>query len=95
MERLNNIVFGILCGLLAPVAFIWLYLYNFYPTDITFFDSIKELWGTALLGKLLLLSVMPDLILTFIFYKQDWFKVGAGIILGIIPYLTASIFMFN
>lgn len=94
MKHFDNIIIGILCGLLLPAAFAWLYLYNFYPKDFSFFETIKELWGSALFGKLLLLSIIPDLVATFIFYKQDWFKIGAGTILGLIPYLIISILMF-
>ncbi len=95
MERVDNIIVGFLGSLILPVIFIWLYLYNFYPNDINFFDSVKELWGSRLFGKLLFLSIIPDLLLTFGFYKFDKFKSGAGAILGMIPYLITSIFMFN
>jgi len=93
-KRFDNIIIGILCGLLLPAGFAWLYLYNFYPNDLSI-ETIKELWGSSLFGKLLLLSIVPDLVTTFISYKQDSFKMGAGIILGMIPYLITSIFMFN
>ncbi|NDV47020.1 hypothetical protein D0T49_08160 [Paludibacter sp. 221] len=95
MKRFNHIITGILCGLLLPLTFLWLYLNNFYPGDASFFDSLRQLWGHVLFGKLLLLSIMPDLVLTFIFYKMDWFKAGAGVIAGMMPYLIISIFMFT
>jgi len=95
MKRFDNIIVGFLCGFLLPTAFLWLYLHRFYPSDLSFIDSIKELWGSALFGKLLFLSITPDLIATFVFYKLDSFKIGAGTILGMIPYLIGSILMFN
>lgn len=95
MQRFNNIIVGFVCGVLLPIAFVWVYLYNYYSSDFSFIESIKNLWGSALFGKLLLLSIVPDMLLTFIFYKLDSFKLGAGVILGMIPYLIISIFMFN
>ena len=89
------IILGILCGLLLPAGFAWLYLYNFYPNDLSFVETIKELWGSPLFGKLLLLAIVPDLVATFIFYKQDSFKIGAGVILGMTPYLITSILMLS
>ena len=89
------IILGILCGLLLPAGFAWLYLYNFYPNDLSFVETIKELWGSPLFGKLLLLAIVPDLVATFIFYKQDSFKIGAGVILGMTPYLIISILMLS
>lgn len=93
MRRLNNTIGGILCGLALPIVFIWIYLYNFYPGEAGIIASAKSLWGSALFGKLLLLSLMPDLILTFIFYKRDSFKFGAGVITGMLPFLILSIMM--
>ena len=46
-----------------------------------------------MLGKLLLLSIMPNLVGVFIFYKQDNFKLGIGMITGALPYLVGAMFM--
>jgi len=46
-----------------------------------------------LLGKLLLLSAMPNLVLVFVFYKSDSFKIATGVLMGGMPYFITSIFM--
>jgi len=93
MARFNHFLYGFIPGLLLPLAFMWLYLNRFYPDDLSFFETLKQLYPGVLLGKLLILSVMPDLILVFAFYKTDSFKIATGALLGGMPYFIASIFM--
>ena len=93
MARFNHFLYGFIPGLLLPLAFMWVYLDRFYPDDLSFFETLKQLYPGVLLGKLLILSVMPDLILVFAFYKTDSFKIATGALLGGMPYFIASIFM--
>ena len=93
MARFNHFLYGFIPGLVLPVAFMWLYLNRFYPDDLGFIEIIKHVYPSPLLGKMCLLGVMPDLLLVFIFYKSDSFKIATGVLLGGMPYLVASIFM--
>jgi len=93
MQRFNHFIYGLIPGLLLPVAFMWLYLNRFFPTHLSFFESVKQLYPGILLGKLLLLSIMPDLILVYVFYKSDSFKIASGVMIGAMPYLVSSFFM--
>ncbi|HJV76992.1 MAG TPA: hypothetical protein VJ602_01320 [Paludibacter sp.] len=93
MARFNHFLYGLVPGLLLPLAFMWAYLNRFYPGDLSFFETLKLLYPGILLGKLLLLSVMPNLVLVFVFYKSDSFKIAAGMLLGGMPYFIGSIFM--
>ncbi len=89
----NHFLTGFIPGLALPILFTWLYINRFYPLDLAFFDIIKQLFPGVLLGKTLLLAIMPNLIGVFIFYKQDNFKLGIGFMTGALPYLVASMFM--
>jgi len=93
MARFNHFLYGLIPGLILPLLFMWVYLNRFYPADLSFFETIKQLYPGILLGKLLLLSVMPNLVLVFIFYKSDNFKIATGVLLGAMPYFIGSIFM--
>ena len=93
MKRFNNFLYGFVPGLILPVLFMWVYLNRFYPNDLSFFDILRELYPGILLGKLLLLSAMPNLVLVFVFYKSDSFKIATGVLIGGMPYFIASIFM--
>lgn len=94
-EKTGNILLGLLLGIALPVLFMWVYTNNFYPGANSLKEVVSALYPGALLGKLTLLSLTPDLIVAFIFYKFDKFKWGGGVILGAIPYLIFSIYMFN
>lgn len=93
MARFNKFLYGFIPGLLLPVIFMWAYLNRFYPNDLSFFETIKQLYPSALMGKLLLLSIMPDLLFVFVFYKSDSFKLATGMMIGGMPYFIGSIFM--
>jgi len=94
MKQVKLILAGLLIGLISPILFLWLYLHFFFPLDLPFLEIIKKLFPGILMGKLLLLSIVPDLFIGFIFYKLEYFKLASGIVLGSIPYLIISIFMF-
>ena len=93
MVRFNHFLYGFVPGLLLPVSFIWVYLNQFYPGDLSFFETLKQLYPGVLMGKLLLLSIMPNLLLVFVFYKTDSFKIASGMMIGGMPYLISSFFM--
>jgi len=92
-NKFNHFLYGFIPGLLLPIGFMWLYLNRFYPNDLPFSEIIKQIFPGVLMGKILLLSVIPNLLLVFIFYKQDNFKVATGIMIGAMPYLIPSFFM--
>lgn len=93
MKRYNHFLYGFFPGLMLPIAFMWLYLDRFYPNDLPFFEIIKQLYPSILLGKIFLLSVMPNLGFVFVFYKTDSFKIATGLLMGAMPYFIASILM--
>lgn len=93
MHRFNRFLYGFIPGILLPPLFIWLYLSRFYPIDMPVLEIVKQLFPSVMLGKLLLLSIMPNLIGVFIFYKQDSFRLGIGMMMGAFPYLIMAMFM--
>lgn len=94
MERFNKFLYGFIPGLLLPVIFIWIYLSVVYPIEgVSVFEVVKQLFPGVMMGKILLLSIVPNLIGVFIFYKQDSFKLGIGMMVGALPYLSSAMFM--
>lgn len=93
MEKFDKFLYGFIPGLILPVLFIWVYLYRFYPNDLTFIQILNQLYPTPLFGKLLMLSSMPNMIFVFVFYKSDSFKIATGALLGGLVYFSASMFM--
>jgi len=93
MKRFDHFLYGFIPGIVLPVVFMWVYLDRFYPGDFTFWEIIKQIYPSALLGKLLLLSVMPNLAFVFVFYKSDSFKIAKGMMVSAMPYFIGSIMM--
>ena len=93
MKKFDHFLYGFIPGLLMPIGFLWIYLNRFYPTDLTFIEILKQLYPSAMLGKLLLLSIMLNLVGVFIFYKQDSFRLGIGMMMGAMPYLIGALMM--
>jgi len=93
MKRYNHFLYGFVPGLLLPVVFLWIYLSINYPEKIPFIEIIKRLFSGVMLGKLLLLSIFPNLIIVFVFYKQDSFKLGIGFMIAAMLYLIVALFM--
>ncbi|MFV0470445.1 MAG: hypothetical protein ACK5L7_00215 [Paludibacteraceae bacterium] len=91
MKNFNNFFLGLVIGLVLPVVFIWFYLYKFFPSEKETWEIVKQLYPSTVLGKLLLLSIVPDLAVVFVFYKQDTFRVAGGIMISAVLYLIAAV----
>ncbi len=92
-KKFDKFIFGLIPGLLLPALFIYIYIKRFYTGEGSFFDVLKLLYPSVLLGKLLLLSILPDLLFVFLFYKRDTFKIAIGCMTGAILYIIAATFM--
>jgi hypothetical protein len=93
MKKINKVYIGLIIGILLPVLFIWIYLERYYPADLPVLEIIKQLFPGRMLGKILLLSMFPDLLLTFIFYKTDSFKIAKGTMFAAMLFFVGCIFM--
>ena len=70
LEKANKFIYGLIPGLLLPLLFMWIYLNRFYPQEIGFVEIIKEIFPGVLMGKVLLLSVIPNLLLVYLFIRS-------------------------
>lgn len=93
LHRHNRFIYGFVPGLVFPLLFVVLYLKRFYPLDIPIREILVQLFPSVILGKLLLLSIVPNLLLVFIFYKQDTFRLGIGMMIGGMVYLALAMYM--
>lgn len=93
MARFDKLWLGLVIGILVPITFLIVYLIILYPNFDGLYATILRLFPSAVFGKLLILSIFPNLVLCFIFYKLDTFRIAIGFIVGAIPYLITSFFM--
>ncbi len=94
----NRYWIGIVVGLLLPTAFGLLYLYRMGLWN-SFFNSLTMHYigdqMYALLGRVLLVAVFPNLALVFVTYKTEWWKTAKGLLIATMPYFIASIFLLS
>jgi hypothetical protein len=93
MEKLDKFLYGFSLGLVLPFLFIWLYLAALLPSYDGLFSTLSRIFPSVLFGKILIISILPNLALFFIAYKTDSFKISAGFMTSGMPYLIASFFM--
>lgn len=88
MDRFDRYWIGILIGLLFPAVFGIAYIdvmNLWYPLQTFQFQA------GSVLGKLLLVSVFPDLALIFLFYTTNTWRLSKGVLIGMMPYVLAMI----
>ncbi|MDR2854110.1 MAG: hypothetical protein LBV31_02255 [Prevotellaceae bacterium] len=93
MSRFDKFFYGFGIGLLLPLLFIWVYLATLHPAYDGLLTTLSRIFPSILLGKLLIISILPDIVLFFASYKTDSFKISTGFMCGGMPYLIASFFM--
>ena len=89
MDRFDRYWIGMLVGLILPAEFGLTYIdvmNLWYPLQ-TF-----QLQAGSVLGKLLMVSVFPDLALLFVFYTTDTWRLAKGVLIGAMPYILAMIY---
>lgn len=93
LKKFDKFLWGFIPGIILPAIFIWIYLSRFYPADLSVIAILIKLFPGVLMGKILILSVFPNLFLVYLFYKHDSFKLATGIMIAAMPYLISSFFM--
>lgn len=94
MSRLkDNQIIGIIAGLLLPLL-ITILIYNLrYFGGRTYFDFIETLITFHSFGKLLSLSVLPNLLLFFICIWSNWLRMARGVLIATVIYGIATIIL--
>jgi len=93
MQRFDKLWLGLCVGILIPTVFIIVYLMTFYKDFDALTSTLTRIVPSVLFGRLLILSIFPNLLSCFVFYKMDTFRIATGLLVGAVPYLIASFFM--
>ena len=89
-EKWNKIIFGMVPGMLAPgITFFLIYLNLSGERNIVEFFNYLE--STHVLTKFLSLSVVPNLLLFFIFIWIDLLKTARGVLGATMVYAFAVV----
>ncbi len=88
MERFDKYWIGILIGLLAPLLFMWGYIERY---ELWYYLETMQFQNYGIMSKLLLCSIFPDMGLIFVFYLTNTWNLSKGVLIGMLPFMLASL----
>ena len=94
MKRLDNFWGALGVGFILPLFFGWLFLASFYKGDLSlmdFFQVIKTS-SSAIVSKLILVALVPNLFAVFACYAKELWKACRGFFVPVLFYLAAAMF---
>ncbi|HKL96709.1 MAG TPA: hypothetical protein VJ856_05510 [Paludibacteraceae bacterium] len=94
MKRLDNFWGALGVGFIMPLFFGWLFLASFYKGDLSlmdFFQVIKTS-SSAIVSKLILVALVPNLFAVFACYAKELWKACRGFFVPVLFYLAAAMF---
>lgn len=78
-------------GLIIPLVIGYIYIERF-NLWYTFEAFNMDLMG-GILGRIVQVSIFPNLALLFVFYTMELWKLAKGVLIAALPYLIASIIL--
>ena len=91
-EKFNNFFYGLIPGLIAPlIGFYIFYLVKF--SHYKFLEFFEYISGQSVVTHTISLSVLPNLIIFFLFIKLNLYKSAKGVILATMIYAITIIIM--
>ncbi|MBP7965062.1 MAG: hypothetical protein KAZ12_00290 [Paludibacteraceae bacterium] len=94
MKKLDNFWGALGVGFIMPLFFGWLFLASFYKGDLSlmdFFQVIKTS-SSAIVSKLILVALVPNLFAVFACYAKELWKACRGFFVPVLFYLAAAMF---
>ena len=94
MKKLDKFWGALGVGFIMPLFFGWLFLASFYKGDLSlmdFFQVIKTS-SSAIVSKLILVALVPNLFAVFACYAKELWKACRGFFVPVLFYLAAAMF---
>jgi hypothetical protein len=84
MKFLNKFWIGFLLCIILPTVFGLIYFHSAYQGELPMWNALIETarFNFPLFGKLILLSIFPNLGALFLFYKADYWSACRGAVLA-------------
>lgn len=87
-NRLNNLWIGLAAGLIIPAIALTSYYFVRY-SDLSLVDFFKVYKNLGILTHIISLSVLPDLLVFFLFIRQNMLKSARGVLLATLLFTFA------
>lgn len=93
--KCNKLIIGLLVGIVVPIIMSLILYTALYRGDLAFLPFLSEMVRMGSFGKLLSISVLPNLILFFIAINKERLLAARGIVTATLLYaLVVIVFKF-
>ncbi|WP_010663417.1 hypothetical protein [Marinilabilia salmonicolor] len=92
--KCNKQIVGILIGLVVPVVFGLLLFQGRYHGDLEFWEFVKTMFLLQSLGKLVSVSVLPNLLIFFLAIWTERLLAARGIVIATLLYTLATVILY-
>jgi len=86
----NKQIIGLITGLLLPIIFGFLLFEGRYDGDLGFGEFLYSLFRLHSLGKLISISVLPNLLVFFLAIRTERLLAARGIVLATVLWAVAT-----
>ncbi len=90
----KSTIFGFILGILVPLLSSFIIYRSGFRGAGNYLFVVKELFALDSLGKLLSISVVPNLIIFFISIRRECYKISRGIVLATMAFALVAVFLF-
>jgi hypothetical protein len=92
--KCNKQIIGFLVGLFVPVVFSLLLFQGRYQGDLNFGEFLKTMFQLQSLGKLVSVSVMPNLLVFFLAIWTERLLAARGIVMATLIYTVVTVVLY-
>lgn len=94
MKLSENIWFWLAIGFVSPLVFGLLFFCIFSSVDLPLFEALASYahHAPSIIGKMILVSLVPNLFGVFVCYHAQWWRAGRGLFIPILFYLATAMF---
>ena len=94
MKKLDNFWLTLGIGVVMPLFFGLLFVSSFYKGELPLFEAFKAMLNgaPAMISKLILVALVPNLFAVFACYAQQLWKACRGFFVPVLFYLAIAMF---
>jgi hypothetical protein len=80
-EKLDKILVGFIAGIIIPLIALTIYYFVRY-SNLSLLDFLKVYRNLGILTHIVSLAVLPDLLVFFLFIRQNFLKSARGVLMA-------------
>ncbi|PWE00832.1 hypothetical protein [Marinilabilia rubra] len=90
----NKQLIGLIIGLILPIAFGYLLFQGRYEGNLDFWNFVLTMFKLQSLGKLVSVSVLPNLLVFFLAIWTERLLAARGIVMATLLYTVVTIILY-